>query len=1155
MNSLSPSQRRRVIVAVGVALIFALALFGYSLWRRGHPTAENYRALVSTFTEGVVALEVSDDEHALPSLTLATQIAPSEPAGWADLGVFYLRHNNSDQARQALEKAGSLAPKNAAILALRGLLETQSGKFADAVADYQQAVALDPADLQARYALGQAVQQQGGPNADADAEKQLQAIADAAPDNLFAAIKLAEAAAKAGQTETVRQMTARLAAHAAGWPPDLQAALKTAQQAVSGGDTRAAVPALQGLENLLGQYPPFHADLLKVQGDTGVLGVPLTRFLSLPNPSATPAAPDMNLKFTPQPLAVPGSAGRWTWAETVLLTPQAAPTLAVADGRTLRVGAVSLAFPGGPQSAPSTPDGVAAFDADNDSRMDFACAGLGGLRLYHQKVNGTFTDATAKANLPPAIVGGSYLGVWPVDIDTDGDLDLALGTASGTPTVLRNNGDGTWNVLHPFPTVKTGVSQFAWADLDGDGSPDAALLDSQGKLFVLQNKRSGVFVNWPLPADLGKIAALSAADVDADGTQDLVVLTAGGAIRRLWRKADGGGWDVAEMLPDRAAFAPGNGSARLHWADLDNNGALDLIDTTSDGSQVWLTDARGKFMASPIAAAGTQLTTDAQAVKGRLDLIGLRVDGLPLRLVNSGSKNYAWQDVRLKAASQGDKRNNIYGIGSEISLRAGLLYEDQIVSGPITHFGLGDNAKADGIRILWTNGTTQAEFTLKPDQIAEAPERLIGSCPWLFADDGTGATADQGMKFVTDFIWRSPLGLRINAQDTAGVVQTRDWVKVRGDQLQARDGFYHLRITADLWETHFFDQIALMSVDHPAGTDVFVDERFAIPPPPLAVTAMTPPRPVVRAVDDTGKDVTGLVQARDGKYLDTGVGDYQGVTRDHWVTLDLGPDLNPEAPRWLVAQGWIHPTDSSINLALGQGHHAPPRDLSLEIPDGHGGWKAVRPHLGFPEGKNKTILINVTGLPRTVRLRTNLEIYWDFLGTAQGLPQTPLRTRTLTAAEARLRYRGFSATHQADHTVPELPDYAHLAGTAPRWLDLEGFYTRFGDVRELLARTDDRYVIMNAGDEMALRFAAPPPPPAGWTRDFVLIGDGWVKDGNYNTAFSRTVLPLPAHSRPAYNTPPGRLADDPVYQAHRPDWQTYQTRWISPQRFREGMRP
>ena len=110
-------------------------------------------------------------------------------------------------------------------------------------------------------------------------------------------------------------------------------------------------------------------------------------------------------------------------------------------------------------------------------------------------------------------------------------------------------------------------------------------------------------------------------------------------------------------------------------------------------------------------------------------------------------------------------------------------------------------------------------------------------------------------------------------------------------------------------------------------------------------------------------------------------------------------------------------------------------------------------------------------------------------------------------------------------------------------------------MRELLREIDDRYVIMNAGDEMALRFPALPPPPDGWQRDFVLIGDGWVKDGDYNTTFSKTVLPLPAHDQPDYNTPPTRLQDDPVYRRYPEDWQTYHTRYVTPQRFSEGLRP
>ena len=1155
MQQFSPSRRRRLIVAAVVLAVSLIAFLGYTAWRRTYPAEQTYKDMVTAFYSGAVALEAGDTRHALSQLTLATQLVPSEPAAWADLGLYYLRLSDFDQARQDLEKARDLAPKDGQILVLLGLLETQQGHLGDAVGDYKQAVQYDPNDLRARYTLEEALDQQAGPDGDPEALKQLQALYKAAPDNLLVEFKLAKALAKANQADLLRPVVAKIAAHSSSWPPEFRQDLKAAQAAVTAADARTAALPLLGLQNEVSSLPQYQQDALRFQDDPRVklLGIPIKRFLVLPNPIATPAPPDTALKFTPQPLPMSG-ARPWDWARTVTLTSDGKPTVVAANGRQLQIETTSLPFPGGPKAVPPTPDGVLAFDANSDFLQDFACAGAGGLRLYQQGTGGAFTDVTAKSKLPPNVLSASYTGVWTADVDADGDLDLILGSATGPPTVLRNNGDGTWNVLHPFAPAKNGLSQFAWADLDGDGLPDAAFLDATGKLTVLQNKRGSVFTPWPLPAGLDNVVALSSADVTRTGTEGLVVLTATGGLQSLSRKADSSGWDTTAL--GKVTAQPADGSARLRWADLDNNGAVDLIVTGSQGSQVLLGDERGELVPLATPADAHSVSLDAQSVKGRLDLIGLNAQGQPTRLVNSGAKNYGWQEIMLRAEPVGDRRQNAYGIGGEIALRAGLLYENQIVSTPVTHFGLGEYDRASAVRILWANGVPQGEFELTANQLAFPPDRrLKGSCPWLFADDGTG------MKFVTDFIWRSPLGLRINAQDTAGVVQTRDWVKVRGDQLQARDGFYNLRITADLWETHFFDEVKLMTVDHPMGTEVNVDERFAIPPPPLALNAMTPPQPVARAVDDRGQDVTASVRARDGVYLDTfGRGDYQGVTRDHWVTLDLGPDAAPGGKLWLVGQGWIHPTDSSINVALGQGHHAPPRDLSLEVPDGKGGWAVAKPHLGFPEGKNKTVLIDLTdllppGRPRQVRLRTNLEIYWDFLGTARALPRTPLRTQKLALAEGTLRYRGFSATHQANMSSPEVPDYARLAGTAPRWLDLEGYYTRYGDVRALLARTDDRYVIMNAGDEMVLRFAAPPPPPPGWTRDYVLIGDGWVKDGDFNTAFSRTVLPLPAHSRPAYNMPPGRLQDDPVYKAHRQDWMTYQTRWVSPQRFRAAMRP
>jgi hypothetical protein len=77
------------------------------------------------------------------------------------------------------------------------------------------------------------------------------------------------------------------------------------------------------------------------------------------------------------------------------------------------------------------------------------------------------------------------------------------------------------------------------------------------------------------------------------------------------------------------------------------------------------------------------------------------------------------------------------------------------------------------------------------------------------------------------------------------------------------------------------------------------------------------------------------------------------------------------------------------------------------------------------------------------------------------------------ASSAELAYRGFSQTRSPRGESPETPDYERLENTLPRWRDLTGYYTRFGDVRELVERVDDRYVIMNAGDELRLRFLPP----------------------------------------------------------------------------------
>ncbi|HEX6284758.1 MAG TPA: CRTAC1 family protein, partial [Pyrinomonadaceae bacterium] len=754
-----------------------------------------------------------------------------------------------------------------------------------------------------------------------------------------------------------------------------------------------------------------------------------------------------------------------------------------------------------------------------------------------------FTDVTAATKLPATVLNANYSGAWAADIEADGDLDVVLGGSQYT--VLRNNGDGTFVEIRPF-SVASAVTDFAWGDLDADGDPEAALVDGTGTLQVFTNERQGLFTTRSVPSGLTNVRSIAIAELNNDSLLDLAIVHGDGAISRLSDKDEGIGWEQVEI----ARVANVTNAVALRIADLDNNGGFDLL----YGSTFLLSDENATFNVKKDLADQVFDVADVNG-DGRLDIVGLNQAGQPVKGVNHGSKNYHWQVVRPRAIqATGDQRINSFGIGGEMEIRSGLLVQKQPINAPLLHFGLGEQAAADLIRVVWPNGSVRADFEITPDQTVVIEQRLKGSCPFLFAYNG------KQMEFVKDTVpWSSAIGLRINTIGTARVEATEEWYKIGGDQLVPRDGYYDLRITAELWETYYYDQLSLMVVDHPVGTDIFVDERFVIPAAKPAITTVSTPRPVASATDDNGQDVTSFVKSLDGNYLDTfGRGQYQGVTRDHYVEIDLGADAPASGPLWLIAHGWTHPTDSSINVAISQGQQEQARPLSMEVPDGRGGWEVAKPNLGFPAGRKKICLFDLSnvfkpGTPRKLRLRTNLEVYWDLLEWAPGLPEAAPRITNLNPEVADLHYRGYSVMNQANASSPETPDYNRLSGSKQIWRDLIGYYTRFGDVRELLLRADDRYVIMNAGDEMSFRFAAPAAPPAGWVRDYVIVGDGWIKDGDYNSTFSKTVLPLPYHAKNLYDTPPGRLEDEWVYRRFPEDWQKYHTRYVTAGTFQNAL--
>ncbi|MFL6256929.1 MAG: FG-GAP-like repeat-containing protein [Pyrinomonadaceae bacterium] len=1149
------TKRLRCVLCV---LLSALAAAATGCRRADLPEkgSPKYLSAVRVFYVGLSALQVGDDVRAEEKLKEATAYAPDEPASWADLGLLYMRQRRFDEAAQSLEKARQLAPENAGLYVLLGQLESARGNSAEAAKHFRRAAELDPRNLKALYALSREVER-GGEGGEEEELRLLQKILEVQPDNLSVRLDVARLAAKRGDAELFGRLMSGFAADSAAWPSESQEQLKAVQAASASGNTRAAAPRVQFLRNVLVRLPEYRQSRLAVEDPPEILSEPFTRFVTLESPSPRPAPPDEALTYNVESSGEFGD-GPWAYAGAVSLTGEGAPALIYAGPQGVQLtGGVRLPFTGAASAAAQTPAGVAALDYNYDFKTDLALAGAGGFRLYRQENPTTFVDVTLQLKLPAGFADAPYAGAWAADFEADGDLDILLAPKEGAPVVLRNNGDGSFAVQHPFEGV-TALRDFAWADLDGDGDPDAALLDAQGQLFVFTNERTGQFRPRPSPPT-GGAAALGVADINHDGQFDLLLLRGDGLLSRLSDKDEGAGWDAAEVMQwEGGRSGLPAGSLKLTAADLDNNGGIDLLVSGAHGTHAWLSDAEGKLkpleLPGRIAASLNASVADVDG-DGRLDLVCADADGHAFIGKGRGSKNYHWQLIRPRAANAtGDQRINSFGVGGEMEIRAGLLVQKQLVTGPLVHFGLGDQTGADVVRVVWPNGSVRAEFELKADTTVLAEQRLKGSCPSLFAFDG------KRMRFVKDCApWSPAIGLRINNYQTLKVGQTEEWVKVRGDQLAPHEGFYDLAITAELWETYYLDRYQFAVVDHSADTEVFVDERTARQPPALKVYTVGHPHAFAGAWDDAGKDVSEVVGKLDGRHLDTfGRGAYQGVTRDHFVELELGEDAPREGPVWLVAHGWLHPTDASINVAISQGSQPPPKGLSLEVADGRGGWAVAQPDLGFPSGKNKTILVDLqnvfrAGAPRRLRLRTNMEIYWDALEWAAGADDAQTKVVSLAPAAAELRFRGFSEMRSADGSSPETPDYERVASTGQRWRDLVGYYTRFGDVRELLAETDDRVVIANAGDELLLRFAEQPAPPAGWARDYVLVGNGWIKDGDYNSEFSKTVLPLPSRDQEYYTTPPTRLEDDPVYRRHPQDWENFHTRYVTPQVFKGGL--
>ena len=301
----------------------------------------------------------------------------------------------------------------------------------------------------------------------------------------------------------------------------------------------------------------------------------------------------------------------------------------------------------------------------------------------------------------------------------------------------------------------------------------------------------------------------------------------------------------------------------------------------------------------------------------------------PALLIKNLTPGGHWIALDLAGKRPQDRtaRSNNSAIGARVEVKTGALFQQYVVggsAGPVAslplriHAGLGQQATVDWLRIMWPDAILQGEVEVAGDRVVaiEEQSRKPSSCPYLFAWDG------QRFAFVADFGGVGGLGYYLGNGRYA-LPDPTEYLPI--PQLEPRDGQYVLQSLTPLEEITYFDEVKLMAIDHPAGTQVHPHEMAAIsvPPPEFRLFCVRQPMRPVRAVDHRGQDVTDLLQAIDRRYAGATDPDprFTGLAADHFVDADFGDQLatlSPTARVVLFLHGWVEYGYSSTNYAASQ---------------------------------------------------------------------------------------------------------------------------------------------------------------------------------------------------------------------------------------------
>jgi tetratricopeptide (TPR) repeat protein len=737
-------------------------------------------------------------------------------------------------------------------------------------------------------------------------------------------------------------------------------------------------------------------------------------------------------------------------------------------------------------------------DINNDNMIDVYITGEVD-QLYLQSKNGMQEVNMQEFGLNAL----SSSAVRMTDADHDGDLDLLLLSKSGQFELWNNNLNNTFSALSKkiaLPPL-TGYRQIFVQDVDSDRDADVILISDKNFTILLNDRMWDYEVVYSIDYQ-SQIKSVSFSDNDTNGMPELNLLFADKKILAFE-------YDSLLKYYKNTNQIDAINADYILQADVNGNGLNEYLSAMPEGIKIL--DSNGKLVEQI-------LISNIKSFKLLNTVIGPEILALQNNqlIYAAGSKNrdpFLLLNVSGKEDGANSVRSNFSGIGTSFILRNQKFYsigdsfqnmtgKDQDYQGVI--LAAGSKSTVDYVEMEWSDGVYQTELGLASQKYHLIPEtqRQLSSCPVIFAWN------NGQYEFISDVLGVGGIGFAIGRHEY-GIPRPWENYLLTASQLEADSGLFKIQFTEPMEESAYLDTMQIQAIDVPNHLSVTLDERMQISEPvvtgkPVYYQSVINP---VKVIDSAGTNVTDEILATDKIAIDIINQDkrFLGLVDEQKITLEFVEELHGDYH--LVMNGWVEYGYSQTMFAAWQaGIQAQAPSIEYKI---DGKWKVLLKEFGYPAGMPRaaSVPISIPEKTRFLRIRTNMEIYFDQLGLIQSEVAEVIKY-PLKLKGAQLKQLGFPKRQDNQQRVPSY-DFSNIQ---PFWDTryMEGAYSQLGDVTPLIENQDNALAIIGAGESIELSFIDDlPETKPGYKRYYLMTFIGWAKDMDILTFGGETLNPIP----------------------------------------------